>query len=224
MCPSSPGQLVDAKGPQTKARVTRYSWSTPRDLVHQLEASHPGQLVDPTGGRTGDRVTGRGQPRGPSDPILSRAGPHVEPVGPWIRARVVRDPWSSLRSTDPGWRHPGYLVNQVGPRAGARDARDDWSTMRDHQPGPGWPGKPGRPLGHSVPWRESPGTAGQHCGPSEQSAILPGQCQHREPTDTSASHTGHQVDTAGPGQGPETPSVSWSIPASLRGVQVARDI
>ena len=76
--------------------------------------------------------------------------------------------------------HPGWLVDTAGPPTRAPVARDTWST-------PQTLGPMVRVARHS--WstlraigieRNSPGTA----------------CRHCETTDTSTSHTGHQVNTA----------------------------
>ena len=176
--PSSPGQLVDGEGPQTQARVAWYSWSTPRDLTHQLEAIRPGQLVDPTGHGTIARIAQEGwsnpwelghvpqltrragRPRSPSYQGLRRPGQLVKPAVP---RTLHQSPGTASRPcgtsrNGPSPRHPGQLVDRAGIRAWARVAWERSSIRWD-----------------LVSERESPGSARQHCGPSDPVPSGPGQ-------------------------------------------------
>ncbi|RKM63581.1 hypothetical protein C0215_19820, partial [Clostridioides difficile] len=81
-----PGHLVDTSGPQTRARVARDSWSTPRDHRPVPESTgtacqHSG-ASDPSGSHPGPLFFHRG----PSDTGLSRPGQQVDPMVPGTQA------------------------------------------------------------------------------------------------------------------------------------------
>ena len=104
---SHPGQLVDTAVRRTRIRVAQEYWSTPRDLgpkpewrgtlgrprrPSDLSPSSPEHFVDHVGPRTWAGVT--------RDPL-------VDTVGPWTRARVALDRWSTPRALRYGPESPG---------------------------------------------------------------------------------------------------------------------
>ena len=116
----------------------------------------------------------------------------------WTRARVARGSWSTLRALGHVPKSPGTpgrprrtsnpspsplreLVIPTVHRTRDRFNQYSWST-------PGYldaaPSRPGGLVESTDPGtqRESPGSAGQHCGPSDQGP----------------SHPGQEVDPAGP--------------------------
>ena len=132
--PSHPGHVVDPAVQRVCARVPRDSWSTPqvigpgpkspgtagqnRGPLHP-SAGHPGGLVNNPSPRT---------QAGPSRP-----GQLVDTAGPWARAGVTPESWSTLqaigperdsprrsrrnrRSSDTGPSGQGQLVDTAGPR------------------------------------------------------------------------------------------------------------
>ena len=139
-------------------RVSRESWSTPQALEH-------GRVMPVNDVRH----------REPSDQGPSCPGKLVDTTGPHSRFKSPGTAGRHCRPLDTGPSRPGQLVDTEGTRPRARVAWDSWSTLQALGHMPDFPGTPGRPLRHLVPWRKSPGTASQHCGPSEQSAIRPGQ-------------------------------------------------
>ena len=140
-----------------------------------------------------------GRNRGPSDMGASRPRPLVKPAvhGPGLELPGISGQPGGPSGRGPS--RPGWLVYTAGPPTRARVAWDTWSTPRTLGP-------MARVTRHSWSTLRAIGTERN----SPRTA-----CRHREPTDTSASHAGHQVDTAGPQAGPETPSVSWSTLRAL---------
>ena len=88
------GQLFDPAGPQTWARVTQESWSTPLALGHGHEL--PG---------------GTGRHRGPSDSSASRLGYLVDSMGPQTFSRVPGTAGRPHKSSDTSASGPGLLID-----------------------------------------------------------------------------------------------------------------
>ena len=179
----------------------RYSWSTPRDLAHQLKSSRLGQLVKHAGPRTQARVARdcwltpwelvpkhespgiAGRPRRPSDNGPSQPGELVNTADPWNGLKCPGTAGQPRGPSGPGPRCPGELVDPVGPWKRAGVAWDRWSTPLALGKGP-----------------ESSGTDGQHDGPSN-----PGP-----------SRLGQLVDPAGPPAWARIARESWLTPRALR--------
>ena len=184
--PSCARQLVETSGPQTRARVTRDSWSNLRALGSGPQS--PGTVVrhrgpmDLIANRQGQMVDTKAFGLRPS-----RQGQLVDPVGHWARPRVAQEPWCSRWALSPGpdspkisdrprgysdncTSRPGQLCHPMRPWARARVTRETWSNPQIIGSGPQSPKTSGRPRG---------------------------------PTVASASHPGTFVDTAAPPSGPE---------------------
>ena len=157
---SCPRGQVDITGLETRARVARDAFSTPRTL--RPGPKSPGTAQDPVGHGHGPESpktagpprilglepdsTGRvGRPHGPLDPGPSCQMHRVNVVGPWTRARVARECWSTPWAlgpkrdapgtagrtrgpSDSGPSRPGQLVAPAGLLTQARVAWDSWST------------------------------------------------------------------------------------------------
>ena len=169
------GQMVDPVGTRSQARVTRDSWSTPRDIEHGPEA--PGTAGRPRVLGPGPESPGTaGQPRGPWDSTASRARQLVDPAGFQTRTRGPRNYWSTPRGlgdspqlprrdglphgpTDTGPSRPGRLFDNAVRLTRVGVARDNWLTTGTRTlTGVTWDSwSTPRPLGMEC---EFPGTPG----------------------------------------------------------------
>ena len=182
-------------------------------------------LVNPTGPRTGSRVARNSwsNPQAPrpglessrtsgghlrnSNKGRSRPGELVNPAlhGPGLELSRISGQPRGPSGTGPS--PPGWLVDTAGPLTRARVARDTCST-------PQTIGPMVRVAQHSWSTLRAIGTERN----SPRTA-----CRHREPTDTSASHAGHQVDTTGPRAGARDALGELVDPESTRTRPVTRD-
>ena len=208
---SRPGELVDtaecrrrAGGflgswltlrAQTRARIARDSWSTPRALGPGPEspgtADRPRGPSDPSANGTGEvidlgghrtQAARAGQHRGPSDPAPCPLGQLLEPTGPRARARV----------TGTAGRTLVHLEQNAG-------CRESWSTPWALEPGPEPPGIVGRARRTSGTGLNDPGQLVEPAGPRARPE-LPGTARRpRGPSDPCLSRPGSRVDEAGTG-------------------------
>ena len=193
--PEYPGNAGRIEGPQTLARVTRDSWSTPRGFG-------PGPDSGGTAGRPRTTLTrakvsrdiwstpralghGRESPRSSGHPH----GPSDQNGSPG-RARQNRGPWEPRRCG------LGELVDPVRPRTNARVTRFRWSTLQAR----------GTAL-------ETPGTAGRHHGPSDKGPRPRTAGRPHGPSGTVPSHPGELFNPARKSDQSDTPARA----ASTRG-------
>ena len=161
------------------------------------------------------------------DTAQSCPGQLVDPTGPWARARVAQETWSTMWALRPGPDSPnilggprghsdtserrlGLLVEPTGNRTQSRVTRDSWSNPRVFGHGP-----------------ESPWMPGLHRGPSEQGptrldswsklrALRPKHewprraVRARRPSEPARINPGELIDTTGPRPRARVPRDSWS--------------
>ena len=135
----SPGTAGRPRGPTFKGIVCRDSRSTTRALRHERVARD--SMLTPRDLGHDHMSPGRsGRPRGHLDPIASRPGQLVDPVGPLTRARNTQEIWSTPWALGLGPRSPRTAGRTAVPRTRAQVSRDSRSSLRVFGKGPSGPG------------------------------------------------------------------------------------
>ena len=96
---SRPGQMVQAAGHRTRARIIWDSWWTPQELEQMHESSGTA-----------------GRPRRTAGPGLSRPGQLVDPTGIKTCSRIARETWSTPRPLGSRFDSPGISEQPCGLR------------------------------------------------------------------------------------------------------------
>ena len=152
-------EVVEHAYPQSRARVVRDIWSTPREhasgpespgtavrhLKHwNLVSGHPEDLVESTGLQT---LAGAALESGLAPRAIGaeRESPVqlVDPAGPRTRARVARESWSTPQALGNGPESPWTVVRTCRPSDQGTSRRDSWSTPQELGLGPESPGRAG---------------------------------------------------------------------------------